>query len=184
MAAAGLLIRETLYPPLGEGMLCFFMGGIAYLAYAGLVRTSRIVTTARWLPFVAGAMWLGGLLAVVTEWGAGYSARTWSILYLYPTVLLFPMTILALAVVETRRGPVGKSVALLGDISYSSYLLHFPLQLAFVSIATGLGLSRAIFLSPYVFTGFFCALFLVSLASFRYLESPLQLALRRRLLTQ
>jgi peptidoglycan/LPS O-acetylase OafA/YrhL len=179
MAAAGLVIRETLYPPLGEGMLCFFLGGLAYLLYRRIVATSLIEKVAKWLPFLTGAMWLGGIVAVALPWGEGFSTRTWSLLYLYPPVILFPLTILTLAVAETRRGEVGRGVAFLGDISYSSYLLHFPLQLALVLAVTSFGLNRAIFYSPYVFIGFFGLLFLLSLGTYRYFELPMQRALRR-----
>src|SRR5207244_9707990 len=46
-------------------------------------------------------------------------------------LLLFPLTILTLAVWEARRGRLGRRLAFVGQISYSSYLLHFPLQMHF-----------------------------------------------------
>jgi peptidoglycan/LPS O-acetylase OafA/YrhL len=63
-------------------------------------------------------------------------------------LLPFPCTIVALALLETGRGTLGRRLSFLGDISYSSYLLHFPLQMTCVFFAQALGLPRSVFLSP------------------------------------
>jgi peptidoglycan/LPS O-acetylase OafA/YrhL len=70
---------------------------------------------------------------------------------------------------------------LLGDISYSSYLLHFPLQLICVLITLSLGLPRSVFLSPGAYFLYFAVLIAASFASYHWLERPAQRSLRRRL---
>jgi peptidoglycan/LPS O-acetylase OafA/YrhL len=96
-------------------------------------------------------------------------------------LLPFPCTILALALLEIARGTLGRRLAFLGDISYSSYLLHFPLQMIFVLATLALGWPRSIFLSPAAYFLYFAALIAASLASYHWLERPAQRCLRRRL---
>ncbi|GAB3906115.1 hypothetical protein GCM10028803_37980 [Larkinella knui] len=71
----------------------------------------------------------------------------------------------------------------MGDISYSAYLLHFPLQLAFVLLVTKLEISSTVFESPVLLVLFFSVLITLSLASHRYFEIPVQKKLRRLLLS-
>jgi peptidoglycan/LPS O-acetylase OafA/YrhL len=97
-------------------------------------------------------------------------------------LVLFPLTILTLAVVETVRPGLGGRFAFLGGLSYASYLLHFPLQLALVSLADAFSLERSIFYSPLVMAAFFVLLAGLSLASHQWFEMPAQRYLRRRLL--
>ena len=101
----------------------------------------------------------------------------------YSAAVLFPLTILTLALIETRRGTLGRRISFVGDISYSSYLLHFPLQLSIATIAISIGVERSIFYSPIVIAGFFAVLLAVSYASFRYFERPAQRYIRDHWLT-
>jgi peptidoglycan/LPS O-acetylase OafA/YrhL len=135
-----------------------------------------------WLSCAAVAGWLLALL-VTRDFLYGTRLPVISALHAidgyWPTVLiLFPLTILALALAETWRGSLGRRAAFLGDISYSSYLLHFPLQLAFAGAAAAWSVDRAIFLSPYALVAFLAGLIGLSLASHRYLERPAQRSLR------
>ena len=99
-----------------------------------------------------------------------------------PTLVLFPLTILSLAFIEYRVGPVGKSVSFLGDISYSSYLLHFPLQLLIVVLTAQFNIDHALYYSGWAMAGFFVVLLTLSLVSHRYFEIPMQRFLRKRLI--
>jgi len=97
-------------------------------------------------------------------------------------MLLFPLTILALAMTEHCRGTMGRRISVLGDISYASYLLHFPLQLAFAALLPALGLTPALFLSPASLVLFFALLIPLSALCHRHFELPMQQWLRRRFL--
>ena len=97
-------------------------------------------------------------------------------------ILLYPATILTLAVCEAFRGTLGKRLAILGNISYSTYLIHFPLIMIFMFVALTLSIPQTFFLSPWVLLLFFCLLIPLSMASFYYFELPAQKLLRRRLL--
>jgi len=168
-AAAGLLVVEPLYLPLGRGIAAFFIGGVAYLAYRRIVASGRVQSVSRWLPWLGAGLWL---LAPFALWHS------------YFALLLFPVTILALALLETRRGELMRRAAFLGDVSYSSYLLHFPLQMLAAGAAAALGVDRGVFYSPWTLAAFIAVLLAVSFASHRFLELPAQRALRRRGLTR
>lgn len=98
---------------------------------------------------------------------------------MWPVMVLFPLTILALALAETRRGTLGKRISFLGDISYSSYLLHFPLQFLFFAVISSLTTDRSIFYAPWFMVLFFAALLSISFCSFHYFELPAQRFLRQ-----
>lgn len=106
----------------------------------------------------------------------------WSIqkaLYVWPVMVLFPITILSLSLIETRRGSLGKRFSFLGDISYSSYLLHFPLQILFSVVVARFAANDSVYYSPWLMLLFFVVLIVVSLVSFRYFEMPAQRLLRQ-----
>ena len=77
-----------------------------------------------------------------------------------------------------KPGELKLTGAVLGDISYSSYLLHFPLQLMAASVVVLAGLDRSSFLSVPVLAGFFLVLAALSYASYALLERPAQSFLR------
>jgi peptidoglycan/LPS O-acetylase OafA/YrhL len=78
-----------------------------------------------------------------------------------------------------------KRLAFLGNATYSSYLLHFPIQLGMVLIVDALGYSRSIFLMPVMFVTYLSLVIGTSLAVYRLFERPAQrwmrgLALQRK----
>lgn len=64
-----------------------------------------------------------------------------------------------------------KPLTYLGDISYSTYLVHYPLQLA-IYLAGAWGLVRLDFGSPTTFVAFIAAVIVVSAATHRFIEMP------------
>ena len=67
-------------------------------------------------------------------------------------------------------------------VSYSSYLLHFPLQLAFVLVIPAASTESAAYDFPWALLAFFAIWFPLSVASYRCFERPAQSVLRRALL--
>ena len=68
-----------------------------------------------------------------------------------------------------------------GNMTYSSYLLHVPFQLAVVTCCSYLGL-KIPFYSPYFFLAYIALILLLSDWSYRFLEMPAQRLIRRRLM--
>jgi peptidoglycan/LPS O-acetylase OafA/YrhL len=186
LAAAGLFLVPQSFQPVGRGMVGFFLGGCVFLVYRWIVSRGYERWLTAWLPLGVGALWVvtfvrmrSALARTPMPWRFDQLGDYWP-----AVVVLFPLTILALVLVETRRGSLGRRVALLGDLSYSSYLLHFPLQLGVAIVALSFGVPRAVFLSPWTLLGFFALVLAVSLASHRLFEVPAQRWLRERLTTR
>ena len=173
---AGFFVLMDYNLLLGSGIGSFFLGGVVHAAFAAIAggRNSRWIT--RLVAGAAVALWGATIASVYT----GISLLPPSIRGYFPVLVLFPMTILALALVEQGGASFAKALSPLGDISYSSYLLHFPLQLAFFLAAQALGLGADFFRTGVSLMLFFAALLLLSFASFRYLEVPAQRYLRQK----
>ena len=136
-----------------------------------------------WLPLLAFVAWLVTIEFVGSNNAITHGHLPWifrKIESAWLDFVLFPMTILSLALMETKRGTLGKRLSFLGDISYSSYLLHFPLQLAIAVVATKLAIKQTMYYSPWFMVLFFFVLILISLASHHYFEIPMQRILRMK----
>lgn len=184
---------------MGRGLFSFFIGGLTFWVYQRIassrylksvsllfvvlaVSLSYLVYADFKTPFFSSV--LGGALESVIPAvqhfripGVVFRLSKYSI-----TALVFPSLILMFALVETWRGVLGKRISFLGDISYSVYLLHFPLQLAFYVVALLLGLDLQVFYSPYSLLLFLAFLIPLALASYHYFELPMQKVIRRRLM--
>ena len=96
-------------------------------------------------------------------------------LFLLPFIFIIsPLTIAALALNEQLLGWRLRQLSFLGDISYSTYLLHFPLQLICVLAALRFGLTPMAFMSPLAMLAFFAGLIALGSASYYGFERPLQ----------
>jgi peptidoglycan/LPS O-acetylase OafA/YrhL len=193
---AGLLIMMRVHPDLGRGVSSFFMGGLSFHAVDRLHRNdfSRralqgivVITVLAWL-VVPSVLFLGLPSRI---YHVGFPAGEPTILgkhlvavavsqinFLSYNLILFPLTVTALALVESRRGALGKRLSFLGHISYSSYLLHFPLQLGFVLIGSSLSPGSPFFYSPVSLVLFFGTLIPLSLGSYWFFEKPARSFLR------
>ncbi|MFR0689674.1 acyltransferase family protein [Enterobacterales bacterium AE_CKDN230030158-1A_HGKHYDSX7] len=90
----------------------------------------------------------------------------------------FPSSIALLALLDRWIAPITLKFAFIGNLSYSSYLLHFPLQLAFAMAVDFASLPRSIFLSSKMLALFFIVLIPLCLICHRYFEAPLQKSIR------
>lgn len=180
---AGLAVRRFHFA-IGLGLECFFLGGVVFIAYERMIKSCDPGKVSIWLPFAAGAAWLLTLSATNPHLGPvlGEIPRIFQKSGdVWPVFVLFPLTILSLALLENKRGGLGKRLSFLGDMSYSLYLLHFPLQLTVALATTKLAITQQLFYSPWFLALFFFVLMLVSFASYRYFEVPVQRILRLRL---
>lgn len=168
---------------IGNGIIYFFLGGIVFIIYEKIIESSYFWKASICLSCFTLVVWLILLFATNPIHNFVFSELHWVIQKIIYNIqfALFPMTVMSLALLETKKGTLGKKFSSLGDISYSSYLLHFPLQLTVALVAARLKINSKTFYSPWFMALFFCALILVSLASYRYFEVPMQRYLRRNI---
>jgi peptidoglycan/LPS O-acetylase OafA/YrhL len=167
---AGIAVHELNgFHLLGEPVTCFFAGGVASLIWK---RSDRDPKSSRWLLLISTSVAATSILCVIS-FGP-------SVLLL--DVALYPSAILALAFFQTFHSKAGRPLRAIGDISYSTYLIHFPLQLI-ILLTFSLGMMSFNFYDPPVFAMFFFLLFFLSCISYYGFERPAQQAIRKRMLS-
>lgn len=177
VSAIGLVASYKFGSLLGRGVFAFFLGGATYLAYARICRSSRAVLCTRAVLLACAATWLAVLATYYGPWSLR-DALPERLLLVVPVAFAFPLTVLSFALLESRGRPILKRWAFLGDISYSVYLIHFPLQVAVMVGFVALGADRSIVYSGAFFGAFLLALLPLSMLSYRYVERPMQTLLR------
>lgn len=167
-----------------SGISGFFLGGIIFNLYNRITKSSYFYAISIFSSGTAFFSW------VLTIWGVynNFSLESfhWTIkgiFHNWAVFILFPITILALSLIETSKGAIGKKLSFLGDISYSVYLIHFPLQLAMAMVIIKLEINENIFYSSWFMGAFFGFLILLSLISYHYFEMPMQNTLREKYLS-
>jgi peptidoglycan/LPS O-acetylase OafA/YrhL len=181
LAVAGLGISMLHWNVfIARGVMGFFLGGAMYFLDQAILKRADAARIARGLGYAALALWI----VVVVE------------AYLHPLhallppqsnddlfLLLFifcvsPVTILALALREQVLGVSWERFSFLGDISYSTYMLHFPMQLCLALLATRFALTPDAFETPFALIAFYAVLIGLGTLCYRFLERPLQNWLR------
>jgi len=166
LVALGAYLYPSIYK-LGTGLFCFFCGGIAYIVLDKTIDILGRKPTA----------WLTSLLALASWF---YISHSPSVDILYVIGINFPVTVMAVAALGLAIRNFLKPLSAIGDMSYSSYLIHFPLQIVFALAVDLLGYSREVFYSPWMLILFLTILLPLSFASHRLFEMPVQRWIRRK----
>ncbi len=191
------LVLQIFNPHLGRGFFSFFIGGATYLVYTAILQKSSAYKISLMLMSGVAVIWAILLMAVnfklldtflifgndilMGSYNGGFLLKVYEkVPFVITTAILFPLTILALAMIEACKGPTLKCISFLGDWSYSIYLLHFPLQLLAVLVFSYFEIDRSVFLSPKALGVFMVALFFWSFLSFTFIERPTQKYLREK----
>ena len=187
LIAVGMLLHAT-SSDLARGMCGYFAGGAAYRLFERLNGSARRRTYLSLFAIVCAMGWGVVLLDTYTDRSVSAAAaaalpanwlRLFSYAYLYG---LAPATVVTLSLHENSSGHRYANLAWLGEISYSTYLLHFPMQLALaLLVAVGLVDVAAARSGPAMIL-FFAVLIAVSLFAFRAFEAPAQTKLRSLLI--
>lgn len=153
---------------LGAGVF-FYLGCVSHHLYALMLRT-----TTRRIQLVISA-----LLACVVVVLAGLVHL--KILHIAgASIAMFPAIVLVFQTVITPRSRrAARALAVLGDLTYASYLMHFPIQLAFVLLCGVAGVPLiGMFYGHALFLGYVTTTLVVARLVFVYFERPAQQYLR------
>ncbi len=186
------VIRYYFYNVILTGLISFFMGGVIYnllkFHYNLIFKYRKFVFTLFkicWL-IVVLHVYFNFLENCISQFGVMRNLLT----NIFIEFILFPITIFYLVLFEFNMNQKSKLfsslkfLAKLGDISYSTYLLHFPLQLCFgIIVAQGI-LDKEFFLNSFYFYMFFIILIPISYLSFTYFEQPIKNRIRAKLIFQ
>jgi peptidoglycan/LPS O-acetylase OafA/YrhL len=181
---------------IARGIIGFFVGGFAYELHEQIRRRANAHAIAQAVGLLAIASWIvviaevyAGPLHALFYWLSGHASTQLGRLYLGWNGWLFrllfsfivcPLTILGLSLDEEVLGGRYKQLSPLGDISYSTYMLHFPLQLVLALVAVSLGIGTWAFEERWSMLAFFAVLIGLGALSYRYFERPLQSFVRGR----
>lgn len=173
-AIGGVLIHHQIKGSESNIVFCafyFFMGGAVHLLYAqfrNVIEQHRRATV-----LLCCAAYVGLIGVCVVFGGTKYLAAT----------VIAPVSIVLLHVIEPWIPErLAVPIANLGNTTYSSYLIHFPLQLTTVIVLNALGMSSAtLAMSPWFLAAYLIVVFALARLVYRLLEAPAQTFLRRRL---
>jgi peptidoglycan/LPS O-acetylase OafA/YrhL len=165
----------------GECLGLFLLGGALCLGSEPLVSLNR---RTRGAVLATAAAVASALLALrVLDWPAAWptpssATRLWASHGLFLPALLIVFVLLMPN--EARTGPE-RAAASVGRLTYSAYMIHFPLQLLLVLSTDALGLPRAIYYRRSMLLGFVGLVFALGALCHQRFERPLQTYLRARL---
>ena len=152
---------------LGYGGYCFFIGGLSQMLIENLKITQKNKTLILCL-----SIFISGIISF-------YFIDNSKLNKIIVLTIFFPCLINLFYLINNYSPKFGKKLSLIGDISYSIYLIHFPLILVTLMILNILNLkinfdSMTIFCTYLIFT------FLISFFSYNFLEIPLKKMLRKK----
>lgn len=147
----------------------FFMGGAVYY----LTRRSTLSASAKvWT--VVGIIFLMTAALFVRRVSHWFGVLT-------PCAIFSALT-LAVLFNDKATPLLSRYSSALGNMTYSSYLIHFPLQCAFVLVSDAVVGTRSVYYGHIAFVAFWAALLPLSYFCYRFFERPTQDRIRSELL--
>lgn len=170
-----LVLSQVYRSKVFEGGAMFFLGGATFYLTTFLLANYFHFRKYLYLCFI---VYWGGVFVniyVMNLHSYFYSHTIGKIIYqtfIYPEYLLFPITLITLVVIEVSTSVNFRLLAWLGDSTYSLYLLHFPLQILFVIMASLSVIPIEFYLNVQFLGGYFLILMVLSYVTFYYFERP------------
>jgi len=169
--------------PLGRWVFSFFIGGLTFYGYRWIIRNGKAGSFLKGFILILPVLTVFTVLEIYYNWFyatfQGGVTGTLVIRKIFYSGLFFPVMLFTFALLDSRENRIGAKLSFMGNISYSSYLLHFPLQLFFVLL---IGNNPWLYAKYSIFLAYFFILISLSLGSHKYFEMPIQNAIRRKFL--
>jgi len=163
-------------------LVCFFWGGLVYdleRRFNYFVnRFLKLQTATRIAMFLAFVTFSFITIIAASKWKT--EIHWWSIWLIAPALTLFWTNIIFSEIKITWPNWLVE----IGNLTYASYLIHFPIELLIVLILGTLGESIWVMINPIYFLLYMAAILIVSGLVFRFFEKPAQIAIRRWKLTR
>ncbi|TAK91383.1 MAG: acyltransferase [Aquabacterium sp.] len=171
-AAAVVYALKVTDHPLVQCVFFFYLGGLTHMAHTALLARPR---------WQQQAVHMLGLLAVAIATVIVSSGKLKPVFYV---ALLTPVTLLLLLDWVKPQSPwATKWISRLGNTTYASYLLHYPIQLLLVCLSSSLGFALPL-QEPAWLLAYIAGVFGLSILVYQAIEMPAQTWLRERLGTR
>jgi len=163
---AAILFLKISAHPVFSCMMYFYLGCLTAFAYARVKDSARRRAVATGIALLA--------IAAVTVLQLFVTVKPVYFLLVFSPALIM----LSVILIPATRHTSGVLVAA-GSMTYSSYLLHVPIQLTVVTLASYASLSIPIYSATF-FLSYIAGTLLLSFLCFKHFELPAQNYLRRR----
>ncbi len=152
---------------IGYGIYCFFIGGLTCLIFNKSIKIVKNLNI----------YWIFTFLLVIISCIILNQIENQIYIKIFVFTFLFPILILNFMSAQNIFKDLGKIFSIIGDVSYSVYLLHYPIQAIIIVILFKMQL-KINFDSITLFIAYIFFIFLISFISFKYLEKPFQKLIR------
>lgn len=155
---------------IGAGIFCFFLGGLLNILFESQRRNSGFGETKLTILGLCFATAACYLLTFI---------RSNHLKVFIASATVLPAIVYFVACLQVRRPNCGKSWILIGDLTYVSYLLHFPIQIVLHTVFILYGLFNPVEISTLI--TFVALTYGLSYLTYRGFELPAKKHLRDRL---
>ena len=156
---------------IGYGIFCFFIGGLTQII-TNKINDYKIKKINISLFFLIVSVCI---IFVIKKYEI--TEILFKILML---VIFFPSLIIFLFYFQELNKKIGKKISIIGDISYSVYLIHFPIQIFIFGVLQFYNL-RVDFNYEIYFLIYIILITKISLISYFYFEIPIKKILRKKI---
>jgi len=192
LMVAGGIVAFPWEGQISRGITDFFLGGLVFYATSHIAQHAHAKVLARMIAAAALLAWIVAVVEVYLgpiQWlcqhAPGPAAHIFAAneyrIFLFAYILVTcPLTLAALALHEELFGGHYARLAFLGDISYSTYMVHFPMQLTLALLALRFGWKPADFMTGLAMILFYGAMIALGALSYTWFERPMQALIRGR----
>ena len=189
LSLMGLFIIYILIQPsitnLLVGFLCFYIGGFTFFIYKSLIffvnkkmiNKFIILFIILLLDIIIFGRFLNQIFIQITDYLKFLIGER---IFLLLFFIKFPLIILNLTLLQNILPTLGRSFRFFGEISYTVYLVHFPVEIIFSLINNNI--YNLNFSANYIFVTYLFSVFLISYLIFIFYENPLKELIRLKFL--